>query len=207
MPPEGSSPATRDIILLAAKRVVQRDGAGHLTLDAVAKEAQVSKGGLLYHFPSKADLLRGLMSQGIAMQNREIAARMPAGAPPGAWTCAFVQHAMFGPVDENCRPPAETVWSMLAAAANDPSLLEPARQMHADWQRKLEADGVAPTVATLLRMVCHGLWSSEIFGFLPPDDAERRRLAELLKGLVRPAAPTSNNERPGESGTGEDSNR
>ena len=43
----------RQAILEAAERVVTEAGAAHLTLDAVAGKAGVSKGGLLYHFPSK----------------------------------------------------------------------------------------------------------------------------------------------------------
>ena len=46
------SPA-RDRILEAAERVVAEVGAARLTLDVVAQAAGVSKGGLLYHFPSK----------------------------------------------------------------------------------------------------------------------------------------------------------
>src|SRR5690242_2095382 len=43
----------RDRILEAAERVVAEIGAARLTLDVVAQAAGVSKGGLLYHFPSK----------------------------------------------------------------------------------------------------------------------------------------------------------
>ena len=48
MPPRRGD--TRKRLLDAAAAVVRRDGAGALTLDAVAAEAGVSKGGLLYHF-------------------------------------------------------------------------------------------------------------------------------------------------------------
>jgi AcrR family transcriptional regulator len=50
-----SKPETgaRERILEAAYTVAERSGAAALTLDAVAAEAKVSKGGLLYHFPSK----------------------------------------------------------------------------------------------------------------------------------------------------------
>ncbi|MDO8275460.1 MAG: TetR/AcrR family transcriptional regulator, partial [Serpentinimonas sp.] len=44
---------TRNALLEATNTVILRDGIAHLTLEAVAKEAGVSKGGLLYHFPSK----------------------------------------------------------------------------------------------------------------------------------------------------------
>ena len=40
---------------------MRRDGAQALTLDAVAAEAGVSKGGLLYHFKTKRELLDAML--------------------------------------------------------------------------------------------------------------------------------------------------
>ena len=59
-------------LLDAASTVVQRDGAQALTLDAVAAEAEVSKGGLLYHFKSKRDLVEGMVDRWLAEFQREI---------------------------------------------------------------------------------------------------------------------------------------
>lgn len=47
----------RGSLLDAAERVVLRQGAGQLTMDAVAAEAGVSKGGVLYAFASKDALI------------------------------------------------------------------------------------------------------------------------------------------------------
>lgn len=50
----------REEILRAATAVVQREGVTALTYEAVAAEAGLTKGGLLYHFPTRDDLLHGL---------------------------------------------------------------------------------------------------------------------------------------------------
>ena len=63
---------TKDRLLDAADVVVRRDGAQALTLDAVAAEAEVSKGGLLYHFKSKRDLVEGMVERWMADFQREI---------------------------------------------------------------------------------------------------------------------------------------
>ncbi|PMB02210.1 hypothetical protein CEN49_26140, partial [Fischerella thermalis CCMEE 5273] len=42
-------PGTREVILKSANQIVKEQGFTSLTLDAVAKHAGVSKGGLLYH--------------------------------------------------------------------------------------------------------------------------------------------------------------
>ncbi|GAA1151097.1 TetR/AcrR family transcriptional regulator [Nesterenkonia lutea] len=53
-------PSKRLEILDAATRVVQREGVTMLTYESVAAEAGMTKGGLLYHFPSREELLLGL---------------------------------------------------------------------------------------------------------------------------------------------------
>ncbi|SCE54411.1 helix-turn-helix domain-containing protein, partial [Streptomyces sp. OspMP-M43] len=50
----------RTQILEAATRVVQREGVKSVTFDSVAAEAGLTKGGLLYHFASRDDLVRAI---------------------------------------------------------------------------------------------------------------------------------------------------
>src|SRR5947208_2433762 len=96
---------TRDRLLDAAGTVVMRDGAQALTLDAVALEAAVSKGGLLYHFKSKRELVEGMVERWLAEFQAEIEA-----ADPG-----FVR----GYVKSST--PAANELGMLAALVADPS--------------------------------------------------------------------------------------
>ena len=57
---------TRSQLLDAAEAVVTRDGVRNLTLDAVAAQSGISKGGLLYHFRSKEDLAAAMIQRSIA---------------------------------------------------------------------------------------------------------------------------------------------
>jgi AcrR family transcriptional regulator len=62
-PTQRRSSQTRDAILEAAAQLVHEQGASALTLDATCSRAGMSKGGLLYHFRSKEELLVALMEQ------------------------------------------------------------------------------------------------------------------------------------------------
>ncbi|BAZ22193.1 transcriptional regulator [Kalymmatonema gypsitolerans NIES-4073] len=66
-----SRSATREALLRAASQVVINKGVEALTLDAVAQQAGVSKGGLLYHFPNKDALMGGMVEQLIQDFERE----------------------------------------------------------------------------------------------------------------------------------------
>ena len=54
---------TRSAILDAAEAVVARMGVGNLTFDEIAREAGVSKGGVLYHFRSKEALTEAMIER------------------------------------------------------------------------------------------------------------------------------------------------
>ena len=56
-------PLARERVLDAFEAILIDDGERAATLDAVAKAAGVSKGGLLYHFASKDDLAAGLVTR------------------------------------------------------------------------------------------------------------------------------------------------
>src|SRR5262245_969533 len=66
--------SNREMILEAAIRVAARDGLLAMTLDGVAREAGVSKGGLVYHFPSKDALVTGLLEHFADKKDRAIEA-------------------------------------------------------------------------------------------------------------------------------------
>ena len=56
-------PAARDKALEAFSHILVTSGERSATLDAVAQKAEISKGGLLYHFASKDDLIAGLVDR------------------------------------------------------------------------------------------------------------------------------------------------
>lgn len=55
--------STRDRLLDAFETLLVTGGTRSATLDAVAAEAAVSKGGLLYHFHSKDELVEGMLDR------------------------------------------------------------------------------------------------------------------------------------------------
>lgn len=55
--------STRDRLLDAFESMLVTSGSRAATLDAVAAEGEVSKGGLLYHFHSKDDLVEGMLTR------------------------------------------------------------------------------------------------------------------------------------------------
>ncbi|MCJ2013040.1 TetR/AcrR family transcriptional regulator [Methylobacterium sp. J-076] len=72
-----------EIILDAADAVLLSRGARGLTIDAVAAEAKLSKGGVLHHFASKDALVVALVARKLATLRAGIAACEEAQPPEG----------------------------------------------------------------------------------------------------------------------------
>jgi AcrR family transcriptional regulator len=159
---------TKDKLLDAAAVVVRRDGAQALTLDAVAAEAGVSKGGLLYHFKSKRELIEAMIERWLAQFQREIDAADP--------------HFVRGWV--RASEPAGEELGMLAALVAEPSLLTGVREQYAIWQDRVERAGADPVDATVARLAADGLWLAELLGLGPPAGELRVRVVARLLELA-----------------------
>lgn len=158
------SQATRDRLLDAAESVVVEHGAVGLTLEAVAAEAGVSKGGLLHHFPSKDQLAAALVERAVARVDEALEVAASDGGR-GAFTRSYIRVTMGDGARQTGADPLST--ALLGALALDPALLEPLREAYARWQERLERDGLDPVDATLVRLAVDGWWTALVLG-LPP---------------------------------------
>jgi len=186
------SGTARDGILDAAQRVAARDGAGHVTLDAVAREAGVSKGGVLYHFPGKDALIAGMLERLIAEFEAEIARRRAeyAGGPNPSL------RAMIAACGSMCDIERPVAMAILAAGAQNPDLLAPLRSSIGVHLDQLAAECADPDRAFLLCAAADGLMFHHILGIAPYDAAQRTRLFARLAAMAEePDAPV----RPGKA--------
>ena len=178
-------PDARTRILDAAEAIVQARGVPALTLEAAARDAGVSKGGLLYHFASKEALLAGMLgrlAETISQEFDQTVAAQREG--PGrvaramlAWACAE------GACDHQDRAAAV----FLAAFHHDRVLLDPVRAVFARMRAALAADGLAPGVGQAVMCATDGLFMARIFGLYALDGAETAALRGALERLMGPA--------------------
>ncbi|MEM8530733.1 MAG: TetR/AcrR family transcriptional regulator [Chloroflexota bacterium] len=84
------SDAMRRRILDAAAVLVMRTGITSLTISLVAKEAGVSKGGVLHHFATKQALINGLIRRVFDDLTYQIEQEMIRNQERGAWSRAFI---------------------------------------------------------------------------------------------------------------------
>ena len=174
--------SARERLLDAAERVVAESGAKHLTLDAVAKSAGVSKGGLLYHFPSKEALLEGMLARHFEDVDAEVAKRLAGRGGKTSRADKFREriHVLLELHPE--RPAVGA--AMVAASADSPGHMAPCR---ARYRKLLNEFAKLPggfERAALVMLAVQGLLLGELLHLSPYTPQERSR---LVKALLRAA--------------------
>jgi len=199
---------TRARIVRAAEDVVMRDGVSRLTLEAAAAEAGVSKGGVLYHFPSRAALVSAMVQRFVESFEVDLEHYGASSGKPGAFTRAYLE-ATVAPTDEAGDQRERRLGAaLLAGMASDPDLLAPLRVRADAWQAAVERDGLPAGVGTLVRLAADGVWLADLLGLAPPGRAEQERVARRLRDLLRvPAAGAARTGRSTTSGTGKGGRR
>lgn len=171
---------TRDRILDAALQVIGESGACRMTLDAVAAAADVSKGGLLYHFPDKESLLRGVLDRHLDRRKTWMEQHR---------TGAGLADLMHARVDVVRMPEtAPAAMPLLGVLALEPKLLVRPRAEGNELVARLRNDPKRFIDALLVSLASTGLIVSEALGTvtLSPDERtavldELHRRADLLR--------------------------
>ena len=162
----------KQYILESAANIVNRQGTDYLTLDAVAKEASISKGGLLYHVKNREGLIKELVNYANELYRENVNSHIDnTHCKQGQWLNAFIENA---PITS----------AMLAAQGSNKALLLPLKSLYEDWQSQIVNDGLDEIDATIIRLAVDGLWLSEVFGISAIDESMRERVINRLKENV-----------------------
>jgi AcrR family transcriptional regulator len=171
------SERSRSAVIQAALTVIARDGPGRLTLDAIAREGGISKGGLMHQFRSKEAVLKALLEHQIAQSDlfaRDHLARLdPQNPEPElSGAIASLQHAMD--------KPRSVALAVLGALAVDPDLLATPREVDARKAADIRAEAADADLALLRWLAAQGLLLGTMLGINPLTEEDRTRLFERL---------------------------
>jgi AcrR family transcriptional regulator len=185
----------QDMLLDATEAVVARQGIASLTLDAVAAEARMSKGGLLHYFPSKDRLVEALVirtAEGWRSCYTEAYERSPEG--PGRMARALLDHCLS---DAKCwtEELRRSSSAVFAALAQNPALIEPMRAVYADLHLRIAKDGLPSGVAEAVAAAIDGLWLDWVLGIVPLEQDRVVRVRRALEDMLAHATPARRSPR------------
>ncbi|WP_292830831.1 TetR/AcrR family transcriptional regulator [Microbacterium sp.] len=153
----GRPPRARESVLDAFERLLIDDGERAATMDAAARAAGVSKGGLLYHFASKDALEQALLERLAALVDADV--NDMATAPEGAVAFFLRTSVMDGdPLDR-----ALIAASRLAQGGH-PGAGEALRQVRSRWEQALRPHVRDEIALALVLLVSDGLYFNNALG-------------------------------------------
>lgn len=170
---------TRTDLLEAATRLILREGAARVTLAAVAREAGVSKGGLLYHFPSKDALVGGLVEHYAATFAAQVTTLAEEEGGPQALLYAYVR-ATFAEGSAS----RDLGAAVLGAVLLNPALLADYRERLQWIGERLQEGAPDPARAAVVRLAADGLWFGELLGVAALAPEERQGLERAMLALL-----------------------
>lgn len=172
-------PVARDAVLDAFEELLIDVGERAATLDAVARRAGVSKGGLLYHFPNKEALITATLERLDRLAGEDLAAMADAKEGAAAY---FIRSSLWSdtPMDRSF-----VAATRLAEVAHE----EARRRFAAIQQHWLDLIGkdVGTAMAKAVLYMGDGLYFNAMWESGPSGNPGNRRedVEELLAAVER----------------------
>ncbi|UNK69461.1 TetR/AcrR family transcriptional regulator [Microbacterium sp. H1-D42] len=182
-------PLARERVLDAYEGILIAEGERAATLDAVAKAAGVSKGGLLYHFASKDDLALGLVARLEALSEEDLERMRDAEDGPVAY---YVRTSVM---EDDALDRALIAVTRLAQGGSA-SASDAVRESRRRWADIIRPHVHDDTALDLVMLVSDGLYFNN--SLMGPSDEPRlfsdfvptgAALAELVRLVQTAAAP------------------
>jgi AcrR family transcriptional regulator len=175
--------SARERLLDAAETAVCEHGVHELTLEAVAAAGGVTKGGLIYHFKTKEDLLGALVERMMAKLRERYSARMAASDQ----TTRGMLVALVDDTFEMSAQDKAVLSSLLAAISSYPQLLDPVRGVFDDVYGRVTKDRGSSGGALAIAAALDGLLLLELLDLHHFTKAQRaamqRALHDMAEGL------------------------
>jgi AcrR family transcriptional regulator len=171
------SERSRKAALQAALTIIARDGPGRLTLDAIARESGMSKGGLTHQFPTKEAVLKALLEHQ-SKHFEDFSRRYLAKAE--ATTLQPYLAAQIATLRDVIGQPDSVAFAILGAMNQDPGLLAHTRDTEAKNAEAIKTEADDPQLAMLRWNAAKGLALSAMFGLSALSNEESRQLFDRL---------------------------
>lgn len=177
---------TRDRLLDAFEELLIESGERSATLGAVAAAAEVSKGGLLYHFGSKDALIDGQLDRlaALAAADTENIRAAPAGA---------VDYLIRTSVNVGSPLDRAFIAATRLAQGRHPRAIEVLAEIRRRWLSVIEESVGDPDVARTIMLISDGLYvnpGQTDMDSAPARAAEAESMDRLL-GVIARLLPTS----------------
>lgn len=162
----------KDKILDAAEKILQDESYDFLSLDHIAKISGVSKGGLLYHFPTKEAVLTSLVTRLIQKFDDEFDKELRGGNSD--FRDVFLSINMNPKMLSAAR-------GLMAAVSFNQDLIKPLRDAYTRWDKIIFSQFANKNEAWRFRIFFDGLFFCSLLDLPLPSKKDLKEVVHEFK--------------------------
>lgn len=167
----------RTVILDAAVRVIESEGITAVTFDSVAAAANITRGGIIYHFPSREELIAAIHPYMARRWEDQLEAACSKPAAEATATERLIAYISMAAT------PATRAEVQMILDSHHTANQDVWDQVLQRWApRPQPTDGSAYTLALL---AADGLWVNDVIGSTRIAPEQRHNTAERIIDLIR----------------------
>ncbi|MDG0842915.1 TetR/AcrR family transcriptional regulator [Staphylococcus equorum] len=170
----------QELLSLAAK-IIQEDGMHKLTMDYLAKKANITKGGVLYHFNNKETLIKKMNE--MVIEEFETAIEYHISMLSGSYK--FTRAYALATLDCLRESNNTQLTAVLISSREDKNSLKLWKDVTQTWQERFALDEGNPDEILKLRLISDGLWFSIMYEYLDMEQMQQmeRIVFEICNSL------------------------
>ena len=167
----------RTAILDAAVSVIESDGITAVTFDSVAAAAGITRGGIIYHFPSREELIAAIHEHMAHRWEQQLEAACGKPAADATATDRVIAYISMA-----ATPATRAEFQMILDSHHT--------ENQAVWDQVLQRWAPRPQPAddhtyTLALLAADGLWVNDVIGSTRIPSPQRQNAAERIIDLIR----------------------
>jgi len=164
----------REELLTNAAKIIYEEGIQKLTMDYLAQRTNITKGGVLYHFESKGNLLLQMNKMVIKKFEQTLKKYVEKLSGRAVFTRAYA----YATLDFLNNPEEALLPAVYISSLEDKASYELWENTSANWETKFREDSGDPNENVKLQLMCDGIWMSILYG---ADDSLNKQMATVVK--------------------------
>jgi AcrR family transcriptional regulator len=170
----------RERLMSCMMDIVRDEGAGALTYDNLVAKSGLTRGGILYHFPSKDSMLQGLVDDYIRQEVEKVEARWEKhGKTADGLLKAEIECALEADDKDQ-----QINVSLLPVVIQNPAMMKEIQQIVEERYQNLDQTSIGFEKAALTLLVVDAFEMSKAFGFTLLSEKKRKQILKFLYALV-----------------------
>lgn len=150
----------KEELLMNAAKIIHEEGIQKLTMAYLASQSGITKGGVLYHFDNKANLLQQMSN--MALQNFENRWHDYAKTLEGDGI--FTRAYAYATLDFFRDPETALLPAVFITSLEDQASLSAWKKTSAHWETQFQQDTGDADANLSLRLICDGIWFMILYG-------------------------------------------